>query len=75
MKIQKLEKRETNYYRRNEYVIHLSNFKKALNHELLFSKLDWVMKFNPKPWLKPYIYMNAELGKDAKMIFRNIFSS
>ena len=31
------------------------------------------MKFNPKPWLKPYIYMNAELGKDAKMIFRNIF--
>ena len=38
MKIQKVEKRE--YYRRNEYVIHLSNFKKALNHELLFRKLD-----------------------------------
>ena len=33
------------------------------------------MKFNPKPWLKPYIYMNVELGKDAKMILRNIFSS
>ena len=33
-------------------------------------KVYWVIKFNQKAWLKPYISMNPDLRKAAKMILK-----
>ena len=33
-------------------------------------KVYWVIKVNQKAWLKPYISMNPDLRKAAKMILK-----
>ena len=38
----------------------------TLNHGLVFKKVDRVIKFNQKAWLKQYIDMNTNLRKKAK---------
>ena len=41
----------------------------------LFKKLQRVIKFNQRAWLKPYIDMNIELRKEAKYDFEKDFAS
>ena len=41
-------------------------FKDVVNHGLVLKKVHRVIKFNQKPWLKPYIDMNTELRQKAK---------
>ena len=36
-------------------------------------KVNWVIKFNQKDWLKPYIKMNIELRQKAKNNFEKEF--
>ena len=36
-------------------------------------KVNWVIKFNQKDWLKPYIKMNIELRQKAKNNFQKAF--
>ena len=46
--------------------------KQALNHGLVLKKVDRIIKFNQKAWLKPCIDMNTELRK-KKVILKKIF--
>ena len=50
-------------------VIHVTNLKQALNHGLLFKKVQRVIKFNQNDWLKPYVDMNTDLRKKSKTRF------
>ena len=53
MKPEKVEKLIANLHDKTEYVIHITNLKQALNHGLVFEKIDRVIKFNQNTWLKP----------------------
>ena len=66
MKFKKIEKLVTNLLDKTEYVIYIRNLKQALNHELILKKVHRVIKFNQKPWLKPYIDMNTKVRQKAK---------
>ena len=73
MKIEKVEKSVTNLHDKTEYVIHVKNLKLALNHRLILKKVYIVIKFNQKPWLKPYIEMNTKLKQKAENNFEKYF--
>ena len=62
-----------NLFNNKNYVIHINSLKQALNHGLKLKKIHRVIAFNQKEWLKPYIDMNIELRKAAKMILKKIF--
>ena len=61
MKIKKVEKLVANLPHKTEYVMHIRNLKRALNHGLVLKKVNKVIKFNQNAWLKPYIDMNTDL--------------
>ena len=63
MKIEKVEKLLANLH---EHVIFIKNLKQALNHGLILRKVQRVIKFNQRDWLKPYIKMNTELRQEIK---------
>ena len=46
MNIQKVEKLVVNLYDKTEYVIHIRNFKQALNHGLVLKKVHKAIKFD-----------------------------
>ena len=69
MEINKCNKLICNLYDRKKYVVHINSLKQALNHGLKFKKIHRINEFNQEAWLKPYIYMNTELRKDAKNDF------
>ena len=69
LKIEKVEKLVTNLHDKTEYVIHIRN----LNHGLVLQKVDRVINFNQKAWLKPYIDMNTKLRKKVKTNFEKDF--
>ena len=73
MKLEKVKKLVTNLHDKTEYVIHIQNLKKALNHGLILKKVHRVIKFNQKAWIKAYIDMNAELRRKAKNNFEKDF--
>ena len=72
MKIEKVEKLAATLHDKTEYVIHIRNINQALNHRLVFKKIQKVIKFNQNAWLKPYIDMNTDLRKKAKNDFEKI---
>ena len=67
MKIEKLVKLAANLHDKTEYVIHIRNLKQALNHGLVLKKVYRVIKFNQNGWPKPYIDINTDLRKKAKI--------
>ena len=69
MEINKCKKLVFNLFSKKKYVVHINSLKQALNHGLKFKKIHTVMEFNQKEWLKPYIDMNNELKKLAKIDF------
>ena len=69
LKNEKVEKIVTNLHDKTEYVIHIRN----LNHGLVLQKVDRVINFNQKAWLKPYIDMNTKLRKKVKTNFEKDF--
>ena len=58
-----------NLYDKNNYVVHISALKQALNHGLILKKVHRVIQLNQEAWLKEYIDMNTELRKQAKNKF------
>ena len=68
MKIHKVTKLVANFYDK-KHIICERNLKQALNHGLVLKKVNQVIKFNQKAWLKPYVNMNIELRKKAKNDF------
>ena len=57
------------FYDKNNYLAHIRSLKQALNHGLLFKKVNRVIQFNQEPWLKEYIDMNTELKRQSKNHF------
>ena len=53
-------------------VVHIRSLKQALNRGLILKKVHRVIQFNQEAWLKPYIDVNTELRKQAKMILKKI---
>ena len=57
-KINKEEKlitiKVSNLKAKEKYVVNLEIYKKFFNHELKLTKIDRVIKFNKKEWLKQY---------------------
>ena len=70
MKTDKCKKLVCNLYDKQSYVIHIKSLKQALNHGLILKKVHRVIQFNQEAWFKPYIDMNTELRKQAKMILK-----
>ena len=71
--IEKSEKLVANLHDIIEYGIHIINLKKSLNHGLVLKNVHRVIKFNQKPWLKPYIKVITELRKKTQNDFKNKF--
>ena len=72
-KVEKVEKLICSIEDKEKYVIHIRALKQALNHGLKLKKVHRVIQFNQKAWLKPYIYMNNNLRKEAKNEFEKDF--
>ena len=70
MKIDKSKKLVCNLHNKKTYVVHIRSLKQALNHGLKLKKVHRIIEFNQEAWLKPYIDMNTELKKIAKMILK-----
>ena len=68
MKIDKCKKLVCNLQNKKN-VVHIKSLKQTLNHGLKLKKIHRIIEFNQKSWLKPYIDMNTELRKLAKVDF------
>ena len=60
MEVNKCKKLVCNLFNEKKYVAHINSLKQALNHGMKLKKINRVIKFNQKEWLKPYIDMNTE---------------
>ena len=69
------EKLVVNLRDKTGYVIHIINSIQTLNHVLVLKKVEKGIKFNQSAWLKPYIDLNTDLTKKAKMTLKKIFLS
>ena len=69
MEINKCKKLDCNLYDKKKYVVHINSLKQTLNHGLKLKKINTIIEFNQKAWLKPYIDMNTELRKLARNDF------
>ena len=61
------------YVLKKEYIIHIKNSKQALNQRLVLKKVNKVIEFDQKAWLKSYIEMNTELSRKVKNDFEKDF--
>ena len=66
MKIDKCKKLVCNLHNKKKYIVHIKPLKQALDHGLKLKRVNKIIEFNQKAWLKPYIVMNTELRKLAK---------
>ena len=73
MKIDKCKKLVCNLRNKKKYVAHIKSLKQALNHGLKLKKVQRIIEFNQKEWLKPYTDMNAELRKVVENDFKKDF--
>ena len=69
MEVNKCKKLVCNLFNKKKYVAHINRLKQALNHGLKLKKIHRIIEFNQEAWLKPYIDMNTELRKEAKIDF------
>ena len=72
-KINKRNKLVCNIYEKENYVVHISVLKQAINHGLILKKVHRIIQFNQEAWLKPYIDMNTKLRTEAKNGFEKDF--
>ena len=57
----------------SKVIVYIRALKQALNHGLILKKVQTVIQFNQKAWLKEYIDMSTELRKKAKNDFERDF--
>ena len=69
----KVGKLVTNLHDKTEYAIHIRNLNHVVNHGLVLKKVQKVIEFDQKPWLKPYIDMNLKLRQKSKNNFEKEF--
>ena len=75
MKVNKVKKLVCNVTDKENYSIHTVALKKALNYGLKLIRVHSVISFRQEAWLKPYIDLNTELRKNAKMNLKKAFLS
>ena len=75
MKLNKCEKLICNLYDRNNYIVHISFLKKALNRGLILKKIHRVISFNQEDWMKDYIIANIGERKKPDIEFKKYFLS
>ena len=73
MKIKNCNKLVCNILAKENFVVHISALKHAINHGLILKKVYRVIQFNQKAWLKPYTDMNTKLRTEAKNDFEKDF--
>ena len=73
MEINNCTKLVCNLYDKENYPVHALVLKPALNHGLKLTRIHRVVEFRQEYWLKPYIDMNTDLGKDAINDFEKDF--
>ena len=73
MKINKCDKLVCNVRDKENYVIHISALKQALNHGLKLSKVHRVIEFRQEEWLNQFIEMKTKLRMQAKNDFEKDF--
>ena len=54
---------------KENYIVHISALKQALDHGLKLKKVHRVIRFTQKAWMKPYIMKNTEKRMNAKSNF------
>ena len=73
MKINKCDRLICNLYDKNNYIVHISLLKHALNHHLILKTIHRVISFNQDAWMKDYIITNTEERKKADSEFKKDF--
>ena len=73
MKINNCTKLVCNVQDKEDYPVHISALKQALNHGLKLTKVHRVTEFRQEDWLKSYIEMNTKLRMQAKNDFEKDF--
>ncbi|XP_050064891.1 uncharacterized protein LOC126553823 [Aphis gossypii] len=61
------------FLRKEHYVVHYMNLKQAMTHGVVVEKTHRVLEFRQSPWLAPYINLNTDLRKQAKIKFEEKF--
>ena len=74
-KIDIVKKFVANFHNKKEYIIHIRNLKRKLNHRLVLTKVNKIISFNQTFWLKSYFDINTELQKKQTLILKNISSN
>ena len=72
-KLGNVEKLITSLDDKENYAVHISALKQALNHGLILKKVHRVIEFRQEVWLKPYIDINTRLRTDATNDFEKYF--
>ena len=67
--INKTSKLITSFENKNQYVVHISALKQALNYGLKFKKVHRVIKFVQIAWTKSSIHKNTKLRMESKNKF------
>ena len=73
MEINKCTKLVCSTENKENYVVHITALKQALNRGLKLTKVHRIIQFDQEAWLKPYIDMNTELTMKAKNDFEKDF--
>ena len=73
MKINKCNKLACNLNDKENYPVHILALKQTLNHGLKLTKVHNVIEFRQEYWLKHYIDLKTNPGKDAKNKFEKYF--
>ena len=73
IKINKCDKLICNLYDKNNFVVHVSLLKQALNYGFIFKIFCRVISFNQEAWMKDYIISNIQERKKADSEFEKYF--
>ena len=73
MNINGVTKLVPNMLDKKNYVVHYKTLRQALDHGLILIKVNRVLEFDQKPWLKSYIDLNTNLRTKATSDFENNF--
>ena len=69
----KVEKLIPNLKNKIKYVVHHRNLKQYIDLEMKLTRIHRGIKFDEKPWLKPYIELNTKLRAKARIEFEKDF--